>query len=668
MAFILDDDETRIQDLKDKIESLEIQTSSGSISGRNESTRNTGIQSKAAADNLYPSHPPIKDFGNVEGIISVKLSDVDSHVARMTVIGDVNLSYLFSIGSSRMAQFVLDITMDAVGGHAFVFNNNVEGDTEIDDAPNSRTILKIQTTDGGFSYQAFNILSPSGGSSIPDGTIENQHLEWDNTGLSYVPVVQSTYGSVGPFGDSAFLNFPNNTIIIAAATNPVGGNVEIKVDSSNFLDITNSANDPVVLSLRAQDATELDISSSWSQAGNIGGLGGTTTFRYPTELAFEHGATLIALFSDVDEINFFKDVDINGQALFLNSNTNAVIAAFANDIQFFTNNISRIALSDSELLMGVKINANDNDVVGIKDLDFDDALSKIRGLVDVQWFQGGHQFTSVSGELNYRVDINDVHNFFTGATKVISISDGALDVNNSNINTIKELQFDNSNTFIPVSVGIGFNVTGVMIHNVPFITNFYDFRINNESMVTIGRFSENQGQIQTSFITATDALIAEKILDFATFDNISPQNGNIWLNPSGEFQFRENGVTKALGGGGIFLDSIFRIQGSVDQTKQLAFEVDNFTTGQTRTFEFPDVNGTVFINPAQEDLDLNTFDIFNIDQLTFMSSPGSLFPLNVGFSALGGRARGRARGRDHARPPTRWTRSRTSRGLIGFSM
>jgi len=386
-----------------------------------------------------------------------------------------------------------------------------------------------------------------GSSNVPDPTAEFQHLQSDGAN-NWIAQQELQFGVNS--ADAGQIRIPNNVIGLAWSNLLNDGNIELKVNASDILDITNSANDPVILSLRAQDASFSDISSSWTQLPNVGGLGGTTTFTYPTELAINHGATLIALFDSTDEINFFKDVDFNKNALILNPDTDTVIAAFTNSIQFFVDNLSRVVLSDTELLMGVNINANDNDIVGIKNLDFDDALSTIFGLVDLQWFQGGHQFTSVSGEFNYRVDTSDVHNFFTGATKVITISDGALNVNNNVINTIKELQFDITNTFIPVTVGIGFNVTGVMIYTVPLVTHFHDFRINDESMFTISRFGLNQGQIQTSIITATDFLIAEEILDFATFDNTSPSNGNIWLNLSGLFQFRQNGVTVGLGGGG----------------------------------------------------------------------------------------------------------------------
>ena len=88
-------------------------------------------------------------------------------------------------------------------------------------------------------------------------------------------------------------------------------------------------------------------------------------------------------------------------------------------------------------------------------------------------------------------------------------------------------------------------------------------------------------------------------------------------------------------GSGVFLDSTFRVIGSGDQTKQLAFEVDTFTTGMTRTFGWPDANGEVLVTPAQVDIDLNTFDIFDIDKLAFMNFASTGSSLNIGFSALG---------------------------------
>lgn len=65
---------------------------------------------------------------------------------------------------------------------------------------------------------------------------------------------------------------------------------------------------------------------------------------------------------------------------------------------------------------------------------------------------------------------------------------------------------------------------------------------------------------------------------------VSLGSGN-WVVP---FYQRKNGLPLS----GDFPDSFFRVVGSSDATKKLAFEVDGFTGGQTRTVTFPDANLT----------------------------------------------------------------------------
>lgn len=88
-----------------------------------------------------------------------------------------------------------------------------------------------------------------------------------------------------------------------------------------------------------------------------------------------------------------------------------------------------------------------------------------------------------------------------------------------------------------------------------------------------------------------------------------------------------------------------RIADATDPTKILDFDLAGMTTGITsvfafsfttaKTITFPDAVGTVVLTPMTEDLDVNTFDIFDIDSFIFMSTVGTLGSLNVGFSALG---------------------------------
>jgi len=170
MSYIIDDDETRIQDMQARIDELAIQTFSSAVVGRNESTRHTGIQSgDGAATNPYPLWMPIRNFGELGNLtIDIRLSQVNSHVAKMTLNGDTNFAFSEPPPTNKMIQFVLDVTIDGTGGYTINLPGNLEpGTIVIDNTANARTILLIQTTDGGVTFQAQNILDTGGGGGGP---------------------------------------------------------------------------------------------------------------------------------------------------------------------------------------------------------------------------------------------------------------------------------------------------------------------------------------------------------------------------------------------------------------------------------------------------------------------------------------------------------------------
>ncbi len=76
----------------------------------------------------------------------------------------------------------------------------------------------------------------------------------------------------------------------------------------------------------------------------------------------------------------------------------------------------------------------------------------------------------------------------------------------------------------------------------------------------------------------------------------TPVNGMIRYNSTTDkFEGRESGAWADLisaggGGGPTFADDVFRVTGSADATKLLAFEVDGLTTATTRTVTMPDQN------------------------------------------------------------------------------
>lgn len=202
----------------------------------------------------------------------------------------------------------------------------------------------------------------------------------------------------------------------------------------------------------------------------------------------------------------------------------------------------------------------------------------------------------------------------------------ALNLNDKNLNAVNNIFFTLAGqSIIADPIGLLISApTGDVI----------DFSVDGSKFVISETLIDAQVNIQAA--GAGEGVTNVGHIDF--IDNLATPAAAVSLYSDGVDLFANTGggvVNFSDIGDGVFLDSTFRVIGSGDQSKQLAFEVDTFTTATTRTFGWPDANGTVFITPAQEDLNLNTFDIFNIDQLTFMVTPGTLSAANVGFGALG---------------------------------
>ena len=154
MAYIIDDDENRIQELKTQIDELAVQTFSPEVVARNESTRNTGVQTgDGAVSNPFPLKPSIANLGDIGLLLLFFLNRVDSHVLKMTVTDSFNIQFIDPPNSNKMIQIVVDITQDGTGGHTIGFVDTVNPMPTIGTAANERTVINLQTTDGGVSYQ-----------------------------------------------------------------------------------------------------------------------------------------------------------------------------------------------------------------------------------------------------------------------------------------------------------------------------------------------------------------------------------------------------------------------------------------------------------------------------------------------------------------------------------
>lgn len=202
------------------------------------------------------------------------------------------------------------------------------------------------------------------------------------------------------------------------------------------------------------------------------------------------------------------------------------------------------------------------DLTNVKNIDFNDALSTIFGLVDLQWFQGGHQFTSVSGALNYRVDTTDSHNFFTGANQILEINDATglaiigshvINMNNNNVNLIKEAQFSNANIHTPSNENtIAFDsADDALKYAVALTTDSHRFYANTDLLASISRTGTNQGLISARSFVASD------ISDQA--GSLLQTNGQLFISdsttdPTVNGQFRRNGADVKVFTGGVLVN------------------------------------------------------------------------------------------------------------------
>lgn len=132
------------------------------------------------------------------------------------------------------------------------------------------------------------------GGILPPGTAANDHLQWNGSAW----IAQQT------------LDFDNSSIALSWANVAADGFLELKVDSSDFFDFTDSSNGPVAIKIRAQDAVEADAIFTIIKSG-FGDI--KTTFNDGVKLNFDVGATHVfdATIGGI-AMGTNLDIDMNG--------------------------------------------------------------------------------------------------------------------------------------------------------------------------------------------------------------------------------------------------------------------------------------------------------------------------------------------------------------------
>jgi hypothetical protein len=222
---------------------------------------------------------------------------------------DGQLMYLktFGPGTFNIRQATL-----ANGGNIQTLDENdfTVGNLKIMTLMFDAKLVIFGNTGGTWRVITTGSVGGGGGSNIPDGTIENQHIEWNNITSEWEAKVNLEFGSTGPFADDGFIRFASDQIMLSARNPFNTGNVEIKTDSVlSRIDITDSGQGGSVgLLLRAQDSIDPDQTFSLSQGK---GIGGDSILVTPTRLIIDAGVTSFAFALDATDLILGVDLNVN---------------------------------------------------------------------------------------------------------------------------------------------------------------------------------------------------------------------------------------------------------------------------------------------------------------------------------------------------------------------
>lgn len=191
------------------------------------------------------SEPIILTIHTVSPQTLPTLSTIDWSKNPSHITLDRDVSFFFSNlpASGKYEGVLVIIDVDATGGYAApIWPASMINAPVVPTTANTRTSVMLYTIDGGTVVtHATSVGSSSGGNSVPDGTAQYQHLEWNGSGWINQQIL--TFGALA--SDSGNIRFPNNNVGIAwrnaANTNNsrfyLDGNDDMILDEANSFQI-----------------------------------------------------------------------------------------------------------------------------------------------------------------------------------------------------------------------------------------------------------------------------------------------------------------------------------------------------------------------------------------------------------------------------------------------
>jgi len=441
---------------------------------------------------------------------------------------------------------------------------------------------------------------------LPPGNSVNDHLEW-NGAAPWVAQQFLEFHTTGPFADSGFLRFPNDQIMLSQRNQLDDGNLELKIDSSDAFDFTESFNAPITLKWRAQHASAPDQVGTITQNSNVTG---EMVLATPDGFSINIGGAPTATFAALAAtgIEFFDFLDMSGNQI--QDMTSIVYTGFSTDGKAITRFLSgsggiNYDLENSGAEHVFRVNGNPpTEVMAVRDLGLLIAPAKILTFDVTSGSQGSINKTQAS-TMDFLC--NDSFEFDTGndATPIIfyesgNDTDGLLAMNlsfnaESDVaSTVREYANikitieDSANTLEDGSVRIA-----AMSNGVPDV-GFYKangLTVENEMFKPLRMATGDSLFVDTNFVDMND---------LATPANPSAGTRRMFVDSgTGELSVRlSGGTTVSLEGAGAgappFDDNQDILQDNLDNTKVWRMTLDAINTGQTKTFSYVGGNTTTY--------------------------------------------------------------------------
>ena len=576
-----------------------------------------GLVSRGTTPNAGTTHPilyPFEISGNVGVSHDIDLSKFDAAFHTLT-IDQTNTAINFkNLIRGRSITFTLDLII-SVANAAITFSPSLVNAPTIPTTANSRISITIigtkskteeryvtlsggGSTSGGLNTNLSNLAAnavPTVNLSLNDNSlVKVKDIDFDGTtstieGLHNLNFFQAA--SMVAASSSFSLNLGANTdfyirrgssLEFQLSGTTLSLDVNVNVNNHSLQDVTTIIfSETQVLSPVA--ANVIGYSNSGFMLYNVGGTANYHSFRVNGEsIATLHRVTTNQGEFDVysiettvleidNHIHFNSitsnpsplrngDMWIDSAGLFKAQQNGSTVNVIGGSSSGLNTNLSNLA---ANAVPTVALDMNDQNVQGVKNLDFDGNSSTITGLYNLNYFFTNQSINSLSSGLTYSVNTNNTHLFLVAGAIQLSIGANNIrayddinpnapalydlgssvdywnEVNTQAVEFFGGFASPTSNSGTVISVSSSDN----MEFNVKSNSDFFRWFFNGSSGAVLSSNAANQVKFDADILEANDNLVLQS-------QTVNPAINGVFANVNGTVKVYSNGSLVTIGSGG----------------------------------------------------------------------------------------------------------------------